>query len=121
MRRPPAAAAGSRNRAARARRRRADPSRRRTGPVPSCRLLASRVMATRRGHGLRVATARGGVVNAFFLSGAEGLVLVQGLLATALLGPDAIGLYGVVHDRDDDRRAAPGRHRRGVRAGAGDR
>src|SRR4051794_21149147 len=53
-------------------------------------------MATRRGPGLRVATARGGVVNAVFLSGAEGLVLVQGLLATALLGPDAIGLYGVV-------------------------
>ncbi|WP_028059694.1 oligosaccharide flippase family protein [Candidatus Solirubrobacter pratensis] len=55
-------------------------------------------MTTRRspGDGLRVATARGGVVNAAFLSGAEGLVLVQGLLATALLGPDAIGLYGVV-------------------------
>ncbi len=53
-------------------------------------------MATRRGPGLRVATARGGMVNAVFLSGAEGLVLVQGLLATALLGPDAIGLYGVV-------------------------
>src|SRR3954469_25206548 len=52
-------------------------------------------MATRRGQGLRVATARGGVVNAVFLSGAEALVLVQGLLATALLGPDAIGLYGV--------------------------
>src|SRR4051812_29643649 len=96
MRRPPAAAAGSRNRAARARRRRADPSRTRTGPVPSSRALASRFMATRRGQGLRVATARGGVVNAVFLSGAEGLVLVQGLLATALLGPDAIGLYGVV-------------------------
>src|SRR4051812_15034046 len=55
-------------------------------------------MATRRspGGGLRVATARGGVVNAVFLSGAEGLVLVQGLLATALLGPGSIGLYGVV-------------------------
>jgi O-antigen/teichoic acid export membrane protein len=59
-------------------------------------------MATRRSPGkppaggLRVATARGGVVNAVFLSGAEGLVLVQGLLATALLGPGAIGLYGVV-------------------------
>src|SRR6059036_1847924 len=53
-------------------------------------------MATRRGPGLRVATARGGVVNAFFLSGAEALVLLQGLLATALLGPDAIGLYGIV-------------------------
>src|SRR3954447_22716806 len=45
---------------------------------------------------LRARTARGGVVNAAFLSGAEALVLVQGLLATALLGPDAIGLYGVV-------------------------
>ena len=41
-------------------------------------------------------TARGGAVNAAFLSGAELLVLLQGLLATALLGPDAIGLYGVV-------------------------
>jgi O-antigen/teichoic acid export membrane protein len=47
-------------------------------------------------RGLRAATARGGVVNAAFLSGAEGLVLLQGLLATALLGPSAIGLYGVV-------------------------
>ena len=46
--------------------------------------------------GLRVLTARGGAVNAAFLSGAELLVLAQGLLATALLGPDAIGLYGVV-------------------------
>ncbi|MGH2950289.1 MAG: oligosaccharide flippase family protein, partial [Solirubrobacteraceae bacterium] len=45
---------------------------------------------------LRAATARGGVVNAAFLSGAEALVLIQGLLATALLGPDAIGLYGIV-------------------------
>src|ERR1700761_5592904 len=58
--------------------------------------LASRPMASRRSPGLRVATARGGIVNAAFLSGAEGLVLVQGLLATALLGPSAIGLYGVV-------------------------
>jgi O-antigen/teichoic acid export membrane protein len=47
-------------------------------------------------HGLRAATARGGAVNAVFLSGAEALVLLQGLLATALLGPTAIGLYGVV-------------------------
>jgi O-antigen/teichoic acid export membrane protein len=46
--------------------------------------------------GLRARTARGGVVNAAFLSGAELLVLAQGLLATALLGPDAIGLYGIV-------------------------
>ncbi len=50
----------------------------------------------RRPAGLRAATARGGLVNAVFLSGAEALVLVQGLLATALLGPDAIGLYGIV-------------------------
>ena len=54
-------------------------------------------MAPRRvPDSLRARTARGGVVNAAFLSGAEGLVLAQGLLATALLGPDAIGLYGVV-------------------------
>jgi O-antigen/teichoic acid export membrane protein len=54
-------------------------------------------MASRRVPGsLRARTARGGLVNAAFLSGAEGLVLLQGLLATALLGPDAIGLYGVV-------------------------
>src|SRR6478735_858789 len=46
--------------------------------------------------GLRVRTARGGAVNAAFLSGAEALVLLQGLLAIALLGPDLIGLYGVV-------------------------
>jgi O-antigen/teichoic acid export membrane protein len=45
---------------------------------------------------LRARTARGGVVNAVFLSGAEALVVAQNLLATALLGPDAIGLYGVV-------------------------
>ena len=48
------------------------------------------------GGSLRAVTARGGALNAAFLSGAEGLVLLQGLLATALLGPSAIGLYGVV-------------------------
>ena len=48
------------------------------------------------GRSLRAVTARGGALNAAFLSGAEGLVLLQGLLATALLGPSAIGLYGVV-------------------------
>src|SRR5215204_753858 len=56
-------------------------------------------MASRRvpdEPGLRARTARGGAVNAAFLSGAELLVLLQGLLATALLGPDLIGLYGVV-------------------------
>jgi hypothetical protein len=45
---------------------------------------------------LRALTARGGALNAAFLSGAEALVLLQGLLATALLGPDAIGRYGIV-------------------------
>src|SRR4051794_9062398 len=45
---------------------------------------------------LRAHTARGGALNAAFLSGAELLVLLQGLLATALLGPGAIGLYGIV-------------------------
>jgi O-antigen/teichoic acid export membrane protein len=53
-------------------------------------------MAPRGTPGLRVLTARGGAVNAAFLSGAELLVLLQGLLAIALLGPDLIGLYGVV-------------------------
>jgi O-antigen/teichoic acid export membrane protein len=57
--------------------------------------MPRRSSASRPG-GLRAVTARGGVVNAAFLSGAEALVLVQGLLATALLGPDAIGLYGIV-------------------------
>src|SRR4051794_41955301 len=47
-------------------------------------------------HGLRVLTARGGAINAAFLSGAELLVLAQNLLATALLGPGLIGLYGIV-------------------------
>ena len=49
----------------------------------------------RRG-GLRARLARGGLINAAFMTGAEALVLLQGLLATALLGPDAIGLYGIV-------------------------
>src|SRR3954470_8760084 len=59
--------------------------------------LASPPMAAPRAPGnLRARTARGGVVNAVFLSGAEALVVAQNLLATALLGPDAIGLYGIV-------------------------
>ena len=45
---------------------------------------------------LRGRTARGGVLNALFLGGGEGLALVQGLVVTALLGPVAIGLYGIV-------------------------
>src|SRR3712207_5418072 len=60
--------------------------------------VASRPMprSSSAGGSLRAVTARGGAINAAFLSGAEGLVLLQGLLATALLGPSAIGLYGVV-------------------------
>ena len=53
-------------------------------------------MAPRGTPGLRARTARGGAVNAAFLSGAELLVLGQNLLATALLGPGLIGLYGIV-------------------------
>jgi len=53
-------------------------------------------MAPRGTPGLRVRTARGGAVNAAFLSGAELFVLGQNLLATALLGPGLIGLYGIV-------------------------
>lgn len=45
---------------------------------------------------LRGRTARGGVLNALFLGGGEGLALLQGLVVTALLGPVAIGLYGIV-------------------------
>jgi O-antigen/teichoic acid export membrane protein len=45
---------------------------------------------------LRRRTARGAIVNGLFLGGAEALVLVQGLIVTVLLGPRAIGLYGIV-------------------------
>ena len=45
---------------------------------------------------LRRRTARGAIVNGLFLGGAEALVLVQGLIVTVLLGPHAIGLYGIV-------------------------
>ncbi|HEX5911419.1 MAG TPA: oligosaccharide flippase family protein [Thermoleophilaceae bacterium] len=45
---------------------------------------------------LRGRTIRGGVLNALFLGGGEALALVQGLVVTALLGPVAIGLYGIV-------------------------
>jgi O-antigen/teichoic acid export membrane protein len=47
-------------------------------------------------HELRRRTARGAVINGTFLAGAEGLVLLQGLIVTVLLGPEAIGLYGIV-------------------------
>lgn len=45
---------------------------------------------------LRPRTARGAILNAIFLGGGEALALLQGLIVTALLGPAAIGLYGIV-------------------------
>jgi O-antigen/teichoic acid export membrane protein len=36
------------------------------------------------------------VINAVFLSGAEALVVLQGLIVTILLGPQTVGLYGIV-------------------------
>jgi len=47
-------------------------------------------------HELRRRTARGAVLNAFFMGGGQLLALLQGLIAAALLTPVAIGLYGVV-------------------------
>jgi O-antigen/teichoic acid export membrane protein len=45
---------------------------------------------------LRRRTLRGTIVTAAFLAGIDGLVLIQGLVVTRLLGPREIGLYGVV-------------------------
>src|SRR5215211_512759 len=45
---------------------------------------------------LRKRTVRGAIVNALFLGGGEALVLIQGLVVTAILGPRDIGLYGIV-------------------------
>jgi O-antigen/teichoic acid export membrane protein len=45
---------------------------------------------------LRQRTLRGAVVTGGFLVLIDGLVLIQGLVVTRLLGPRAIGLYGVV-------------------------
>jgi len=45
---------------------------------------------------LRARIARGGLLNALFLGGGEALALLQGLIVTALLGPEQIGLYGIV-------------------------
>ena len=45
---------------------------------------------------LRGRTVRGLVLNALFTGATEGLVLVQGLIVSILLGPEAIGLYGIV-------------------------
>jgi O-antigen/teichoic acid export membrane protein len=45
---------------------------------------------------LRRRTLRGTIVTAGFLVAIDGLVLLQGLVVTRLLGPRQIGLYGVV-------------------------
>jgi O-antigen/teichoic acid export membrane protein len=45
---------------------------------------------------LRHRTVHGVLINALFMGGAEGLVLAQGLIVTVLLGPQSIGLYGIV-------------------------
>ena len=45
---------------------------------------------------LRGRTVRGVALNALFAAGTEGLVLAQGLIVSILLGPKAIGLYGIV-------------------------
>jgi O-antigen/teichoic acid export membrane protein len=45
---------------------------------------------------LRRRTVRGAIVTGGFLVLIDGLVLVQGLVVTRLLGPESIGLYGVV-------------------------
>jgi O-antigen/teichoic acid export membrane protein len=45
---------------------------------------------------LRRRTLRGVAITAVFLTAIDGLVLIQGLIVTRLLGPSAIGLYGVV-------------------------
>jgi O-antigen/teichoic acid export membrane protein len=45
---------------------------------------------------LRRRTLRGTIITAGFLAAIDGLVLIQGLVVTRLLGPREIGLYGVV-------------------------
>jgi O-antigen/teichoic acid export membrane protein len=45
---------------------------------------------------LRARTIRGALVTAVFLVLIDGLTVVQGLVVTRLLGPELIGLYGIV-------------------------
>jgi O-antigen/teichoic acid export membrane protein len=45
---------------------------------------------------LRERTTRGALLNGAFVGGAELLLVAQGLVVTAILGPEAIGLYGAV-------------------------
>jgi PST family polysaccharide transporter/lipopolysaccharide exporter len=48
------------------------------------------------GGELRRRIVRGTLINAVALAGVDALVLAQGLIVTRLLGPAAIGLYGIV-------------------------
>ena len=45
---------------------------------------------------LRSRTVRGAVITGAFLIGIDALVVAQGLIVTGLLGPELIGLYGIV-------------------------
>jgi O-antigen/teichoic acid export membrane protein len=45
---------------------------------------------------LRARTVRGALITAVFLILIDGLVVAQGLIVTRLLGPELIGLYGIV-------------------------
>ena len=45
---------------------------------------------------LRARTVRGALITAAFLILIDGLVVAQGLITTRLLGPELIGLYGIV-------------------------
>lgn len=45
---------------------------------------------------LRTRTVRGVLTNALFMGGSEVLAVAQGLIVTVLLGPQTIGLYGIV-------------------------
>ena len=45
---------------------------------------------------LRARTVRGALVTGAFLIGIDALVVAQGLIVTAMLGPELIGLYGIV-------------------------
>lgn len=45
---------------------------------------------------LRRRTVRGAAITAVFIVGIDAIVAVQGLVVTRLLGPETIGLYGLV-------------------------
>jgi len=45
---------------------------------------------------LRRRTVRGAAITAAFIVGIDAIVAIQGLIVTRLLGPETIGLYGLV-------------------------